>query len=266
MQIADYIEPNWPQPPNVRALSTILMPSFYTTAGHALGLKNDLFSNIFAGFNLAEHVGDSAEHVMANRLLLQQQLALPANIYWLQQTHSSNVINYLFAGEPAQRAAKDAIFANRERSPQAVCAVLTADCLPVLFSDVSGKNIAAVHAGWRGLLGGVLENTVRAMSDRPHTIMAWFAPCIGAEAYTVKQDVKDLFCRQQAAAADCFTRLDKQHYAADLVALAQLRLQAVGVNSFYCSNLCTYSNPQLFYSYRRRNTTGRFASLIWFCA
>ena len=141
---------------------------------------------------------------------------------------------------------------------------MTADCLPVLFCDMRGKAIAAAHAGWRGLLNGVLENTVSAMGDRPHMVMAWLGPAIGPQAFEVGAEVVQAFVAEQAGAAACFTQTDDRHWLADIYALARLRLQMVGVRDIYGGEHCSFSAAEKFYSYRRDGQTGRMASLIWY--
>ena len=247
----NFILPDWPAPAGIKACSTVRYPS---------GVNADSLSEgVFSGLNLGNHVGDKTEHVLANRQLLAKELPQPP--IWLDQVHGTEVVNVLHA-EQGQRA--DAAVAYAADLGPGVCAVMTADCLPVLLCDMRGKAIAAVHAGWRGLLSGVLENAVAAMGDRPHMVMAWLGPAIGPKAFEVGQEVVQAFVSEQAGAVACFTQVDAEHWLADIYALARLRLQMVGVRDIYGGEQCTYTEPDKFYSYRRDGQTGRMAGLIWF--
>ncbi len=242
-----FITPDWPLPEGIRAASTLRYP----------GNADSLSEGVFAGLNLGAHVGDKPAQVAANRQFLCATLALPHAPVWLQQVHGTTVLNVAHA---KQGQAADALVAYGE----GVCAVMTADCLPVLFCDMQGRAVAAAHAGWRGLLGGVLENTVSAMGTRPPLLMAWLGPAIGARAFAVGREVVDAFVDQQADAAHCFVQQDDNHWLADIYALARLRLHMAGVRDIYGGDHCTYTREDQFYSYRRDGQTGRMASLIWY--
>lgn len=236
------LRPAWPAPPGIRAATT-------TRVG---GVSRDTF----AGLNLASHVGDEPADVARNRALLREALALPGEPLWLSQVHGRVVVD---AAQASEGAEADASFSTE---PGVVCAVMTADCLPVLFADRAGGAVAAAHAGWRGLAGGVLEETL-ARFEEPARVMAWLGPAIGPRAFEVGDEVRAAFCEAQAEAEHCFLPNGPGHWLADIYALARLRLGAAGVGEVYGGGRCTYSEPELFYSYRRSRRTGRMASLIW---
>lgn len=236
----DFLVPDWPAPANVHARVT-------TRAGGAS-------TGPWQGLNLASHVGDDPAHVALNRAWLRAQL--PADPLWLEQVHGTDCV----VAESAQTGCTADASVSFE--PWQICAVLTADCLPVLFCTQDGQGVGAAHAGWRGLLAGVLENTVRAMQAPPDQIMAWFGPAIGPQAFEVGDEVRAAFLAHDAACADAFVA-HGQKWLADIYALARLRLQDMGLLSIYGGGLCTVSDAERFYSYRRDGATGRMASLIW---
>lgn len=244
----DWIVPDWPAPANVRALMT-------TRVG---GVSQPPY----ASMNPASHVGDDPAAVSENRRILRQEL--PAEPLWLSQVHGKDVAE---AGQDDEGREADASVA---RVPGTVCAVLTADCLPVLFCDRTGTVVAAAHAGWRGLAGGVLEATVAEMGVAPGEIMAWLGAAIGPEVFEVGEEVRQAFVEQHSLAAVAFRpalpgTLDEapRKWLADIYALARIRLAAIGVTDVFGGGLCTYADAVRFYSYRRDRTTGRMASLIW---
>lgn len=207
----------------------------------------------FKGFNLGNHVGDDPNHVLANRAELARLTG--SRIAWLDQTHSTDVV------EAAPGLVEEAD-ASWTTEPGVACAVMTADCLPVLFCDRAGTRVAAAHAGWRGLAAGILENTVAAMQVPPEELLVWLGPAIGPDAFEVGPEVKEIF--GSIAAADCFKPSARPgHYLADIYQLARLRLQALGIEAIHGGGWCTVSDSVRFYSYRRDGQTGRFASLIW---
>lgn len=212
----------------------------------------------YASFNLGAHVGDDPAAVAANRALLRQQL--PAEPAWLNQVHGIHVVDAAsVAGTPVDA---DASFS---RTPGVVCAVMTADCLPVLFTDRAGSVVAAAHAGWRGLLAGVLEATLAAMACPAHEVLAWCGPAISRDAFEVGSEVRAAFVAHNPAAAAAFSPLPDGKWLADLPGLARQRLLAAGVPDNQCvdSELCTVIEREQFFSYRRDGCTGRMASLIW---
>lgn len=209
----------------------------------------------YARFNLASHVGDDSLAVAANRQLLRR--SLPAEPCWLNQVHGTRVVAAEHA-EPNTDA--DACFS---RSPNLVCAVLTADCLPVLLCAEDGSVVAAAHAGWRGLAAGVLEATVAAMNIPPKKLLAWLGPAIGATAFEVGDEVRAVFCRHDSRAEQAFMANGSGKWLCDLYLLARQRLAAMGVTRVSGGDLCTFSDARRFYSYRRDGVTGRMAALIW---
>jgi YfiH family protein len=237
------IYPHWPAPDRVRAVTT-------TRSG---GVSLPPYDSL----NLAEHVGDASAAVHENRRRLRQQLELPAEPVWLNQVHGTRVVDA--AGCP-QHPTADASFSQRSG---AVCAVMTADCLPVLFCDRGGSAVAAAHAGWRGLAAGVLEATVAALAIEPEQLLVWLGPAIGPAAFEVGAEVRERFVARQASAVSAFVARANGQWLADIYQLARIRLQAAGVNAIYGGGWCTYSDREQFYSFRRDRTTGRTASLIW---
>ena len=235
------IHPDWPAPENVRALMT-------TRTG---GVSNAPWASL----NLGDHVNDDPAHVAANRARLRAHL--PEEPGWLRQIHSARVVE---AGTEADPQA-DACFS---RTPGRVCAVLTADCLPVLFCDRAGRVVAAAHAGWRGLAGGVLEATVAAMAVPPGDILAWMGAAIGPQAFEVGDDVRDAFMVQHPDTAAAFVPQGASgKWLADIYALARIRMAHAGVHAVTGGGRCTFSEADAFFSYRRDGVTGRMASAIW---
>ncbi|QRM19608.1 peptidoglycan editing factor PgeF [Dechloromonas sp. TW-R-39-2] len=239
--MADFLIPDWPAPVNVRALQTTRLGGVSETPWLTL--------------NLGDHVGDAPAHVAANRVILRN--CLPAEPLWLRQVHGITAVDADFG---ANLPEADAAYA---RLPGHVCAVMTADCLPVLFCDKAGTVVAAAHAGWRGLLGGVLENTLAKMAVPPAEILTWFGPAIGPDCFEVGDEVRAAFVLHDAEAAQAFKVSSPGKWLADIYLLARLRLHAAGVLSISGGNLCTVSDAQQFFSYRRDGVTGRMASLIW---
>lgn len=233
-----WLRPEWPAPPGVRALST-------TRAG---GCSEGAWS----GMNLGEHCGDRARHVRYNR----EQLAglLPAAPQWLQQVHGTAVFRH--PGRPGPEPEADALVAF---APGRVCAVLTADCLPVVFCDRSASRVGVAHAGWRGLAGGVLQATINALDCAPESLMAWLGPAIGPTAYEVGADVVAAFPDEfEQGFTPCGDR-----WLMDLYTVARLKLANAGVRAVFGGGLCTYSDPERFFSFRRDGVTGRMATLVW---
>lgn len=229
---------DWPAPSNVKTLVT-------TREG---GFSQGPWSSM----NLSMAVGDDPASVMQNRDLLARHI--PADPPWLTQVHGVDVIENdgIACGSPEG----DAMVAFR---PGRVCSVLTADCLPVLFCSRAGDRVAAAHAGWRGLADGVLEATVRALAIDPSEILAWMGPAIGPQAFEVGQDVVDAFAGE-------FPRgfqPSGERWLLDMYEVARIRLGRVGVSAVYGGGLCTYSDAERWFSFRRDEVTGRMASLVW---
>ena len=238
-----FILPDWPAPANVRAAVT-------TRAG---GVSHAPYDS----FNVATHVGDDPAAVRANRARLRTALALPAEPLWLKQVHGVAVVDAAQGGAEPQA---DGAFAAQ---PGAVCVVLTADCLPVLLCNRAGTKVAALHAGWRGLAGGVIEAGVKAMGVPANELLVWLGPAIGPASFEVGPEVRAAFVQHDAQAALAFRAAREGKYLADLYQLARLRLQRLGVAAVYGGGFCTVTDSARFFSYRRDGVTGRMASLIW---
>jgi polyphenol oxidase len=210
-----------------------------------------------ASLNLGLRSGDAVERVMANRATVQQ--AVGRGIRWLRQVHGTTVID-VDASEDDPPA--DAAWTQHTRT---ACAAMAADCMPLLFCTQDGQRVAAAHAGWRGLSAGVIEATLHALATPTQEILVWMGPCIGPNAFEVGEDVRVAFVRHSSQAQDAF-RARPEHpgkYWCDLYALARMRLQAAGVGGVYGGGYCTYTQADLFFSYRRVQTSGRMAALIW---
>jgi YfiH family protein len=243
----DWLVPAWPAPASVHALST-------TRRG---GVSQDPYATMNLGFaGAARATGDTPETLAANRARLRE--FVPAEPLWLDQVHGVAVAN-----ADARSSIAPAADAAVARTHRVACAVLAADCLPVLLCDRSGTVVATAHAGWRGLAAGIIENAVAAMFVDPGELLAWLGPAIGPQAFEVGADVHSAFCVPDPGAAQCFEPFGSARWRADLFALARRRLHATGVHAIYGGGCCTYSNPERFFSYRRERETGRMATLIW---
>lgn len=237
---------DWPAPKNVRAGTTLRSGPGVSAAP-------------FDRFNLGSNSGDAATAVTENRRRLLPAVGLPAAPCWLRQVHGIDVVR-VDASNCASEAVADACVTDEENLP---LAVLTADCLPVLFSDERGSEVAAAHAGWRGLAAGVLEATVRAMHSSPENLLAWLGPAAGPGAYEIGAEVREAFLAVDSGADIAFSPTRENHWRVDLYALARQRLAKAGVRRIFGGGLCTISDPQRFYSHRRDQRSGRMASLIW---
>ncbi|MFQ5659312.1 MAG: peptidoglycan editing factor PgeF [Gammaproteobacteria bacterium] len=212
----------------------------------------------FDSLNLALLDGDDTGRVLRNRRYLRELLALPDEPVWLQQVHGNRVLT---APLPATRTPADGIYTNKAES---VCAVLTADCVPLLLCHKSGTGIAAVHVGWRGLCRDIIENAIKRFSAPSNRILAWIGPHIGAEHYEVGKKVRNACIDSlSSAASEAFTMSRSGHWFADLNRLVRLNLVKLGVSEIYSCGRCSYREEKDFYSYRRDRETGRMASLIW---
>jgi len=238
-----WMTPDWPAPATVRALST------FRDGGVSEGR--------YASLNLGSHVEDTAVAVGENRRLLRAAAGLPAEPVWLTQVHGVGVRD-LDTDEvlgPADAAVT--------RQPGRVCAILTADCLPVLLAAESGGGVGAAHAGWRGLAAGVIEATVAVMGGSAAGLLAWLGPAIGPGHFEVGTEVRDELLRADPAAEGAFERNARGRYMADLYALAHSRLMRLGVRRIYGGGECTYAAADKYFSHRRDGLTGRQATLIW---
>ena len=214
----------------------------------------------YDSLNLGLHVGDAPELVMANRELLCKQLALTAEPVWLEQVHGTHVLN-LDALSLAPAVDTQIADASYSRTASQVCAIMTADCLPVLLCNQAGTEVAAAHAGWRGLCDGVIEATAAQFSSPMDELIAYLGPAIGPQKFEVGVEVQQAFCTLHPQAAVCFIPSGNK-YLADIIGLAKLRLSLLGINHIYSADICTVSDTDYF-SYRRDKVTGRMASLIW---
>ncbi|GAB6040495.1 peptidoglycan editing factor PgeF [Endothiovibrio diazotrophicus] len=239
----DFLLPNWPAPATVRAAVT-------TRLGGVSARPYD-------SFNLATHVEDDPRAVAVNRARLREALGLPAEPCWLNQIHGTGIVD---AAAAAPGCEADGAFATVSG---VVCVVMTADCLPVLLCDLRGRRVAAVHAGWRGLLDGVVEAAVARLERPGEGLMAWLGPAIGPAAFEVGDEVRDAFLADDPGCVGAFRPSPAGRWLADLYHLACRRLARIGIDEVYGGGLCTYRDAGRFYSYRRDGRTGRMASLIW---
>lgn len=238
-----FLYPAWPAPGNVRALTT-------TRAGGVSDAP-------YASLNLADHVGDDARAVQENRQRLYERASLPAEPLWLNQVHGIDVVEAAHANAGTRA---DGAYTNQTG---VVCAVLTADCLPVFVCDQAGTEVALLHAGWRGLVAGVIEAGLRRFRAPASELLVWFGPAIGASAYEVGADVRDAFVAHERRAAEAFAPKTAGKWTMDIYRLARHRLEGWGVRAIYGGDHCTATQSGLFFSYRRDGATGRMASLIW---
>lgn len=242
---ADLIIPAWPAPANIKAMQTTrhggVSPAPYDT------------------LNLGMHVEDDPLNVARNRQLLNTYV--PTEPVWLNQVHGVAVVD---AGHASCVPDADAAWSQTKR---AVCAVMTADCLPVLFCNREGSVVAAAHAGWRGLCDGVIEATIAAMLVPAESLLAWLGPAIGPRAFEVGAEVRQEFISRQREAEAAFAPVDEGKWLGDIYMLARLRLMRTGVTDIYGGGVdqefCTYTDSERFFSFRRDGRTGRMASLIW---
>lgn len=262
-----WIEADWPAPANVRAL---------TTTRHGLGVSQPPFDHL----NLGARCGDAPEAVAENRRQLAEALGLPSPPRWLRQVHGIGVVRLAPSLSPTPSQPPPSL---RERggdgiepeadaavtaTPGVVLAILTADCLPVVFAARDGSEVAAAHAGWRGLAEGVLEATVAAMRSPADRLLAWLGPAAGPGAYEVGTEVFEAFVSRDAGASAMFAPTRPGHWNVDLYALARRRLAAIGVADVHGGDLCTLSDPARFFSHRRSTHdgsggSGRIATLAW---
>jgi hypothetical protein len=242
-----WLQADWPAPDFIKAGTTLRQ------GGESSGA--------YSSFNLASHVGDEIVAVSQNRSMLN----VPNIPQWLEQTHSTKVV--LLPNDEAIPKA-DAAYTQKENT---VCAVLTADCLPLLITDEQGSCVAAIHAGWRGLCDGIIENTIKKLPVATQSLLVWLGPAIGADVYEVGEEVYDAFTKDDIEAGRAFVPVPSKakgiivtrHWLFDIYALARLRLQRLGITKIYGGDLSTYNDQERFFSYRRQAKTGRMASLIW---
>lgn len=236
-----WLQPDWPAPVNVHSATTL------RTGGVSTGEYTSL--------NPATHVGDNADSVSQNRQIIKMMLNLPSEPIWLNQTHSNCTVKAIATDTPQQA---DASYTNQ---PSVVCAVMTADCLPLLACSLDGSEIAAIHAGWRGLLDGVIDNTINALKNKD--LLVWLGPAIGPECFEVGNEVRAAYIEQSAEYTPAFKQYSQDKWLANIYQLARINLAVLGINKVYGGNFCTVTDKERFYSYRRDQVTGRMATLIW---
>ena len=239
----EWVEPEWPAPRRARVLSTLR--------------PGGVSEGSYASLNLAAHVGDDAARVQQNRRRLHRAAGLPCEPLWLEQVHGCEV------AEVDGRAGMPRADAAFVAGPGRVCAVMTADCLPVVLVDHAGTRIAAAHAGWRGLASGVVEATIAALGGNPADLIAWLGPAIGQGAFEVGPEVRQAFIGRLPGAEMCFERNQQGRFQADLYALARIVLARAGIESVHGGGWCTATDAARFFSYRRDGVTGRMATLAW---
>jgi len=246
MMIARDVEhglvPDWPAPAHVRACVTL------RTGGVSTGP--------YASLNLGTHVGDDPRAVAENRRRVESRLALPSEPRWLEQVHGATVLDL---DRDALAPADGAVTARAG----VVCAVLTADCLPVLLTDRRGTRVGVAHAGWRGLAAGVIENAVAALGTPPAEVLAWLGPAIGPAAFEVGDEVRAGFAAAGFETDSAFVPNASGRWQADLYALARQSLARAGVAAVHGGGACTYADAERFFSHRREAPCGRMASLVW---
>lgn len=233
---------NWPAPSHIGAMTTTRI--------------NGTSKDRYASNNMGLHVGDVPQHVLNNRQRLKEALSLPREPIWLNQTHSTNCIN---VEQTSSRDADAAVSRNIDHP----LAIMTADCMPILLCNQQGTEIAAVHAGWRGLANGIIENTLSKMLSPSNDLLAWIGPCICRQCFEIGNEVYDFFIKRYAFVAPAFDKGDLRMHA-DLSKIAEFILLKQGVKQVSHAQLCTYELDHQFYSYRRDGETGRMATLIWF--
>ena len=274
-----WLAADWPAPDKVRAFTTL-------RSGPGVSVAP------FDRFNLGARCGDEPDAVARNRQTLIEQAGLPAAPNWLRQVHGTQVVRFgaftpsparsgglgraavgsrdpedspsqpppTLAGGGAEEPEADAAVTSDENT---VLAILTADCLPVLFAAADGSEVAAAHAGWRGLAAGVLERTVAEMQTSPDRLIAWLGPAAGPQAYEIGAEVFEAFVSRDPRAGSAFAATRPGHWHVDLYALARLRLADAGVSRVSGGGLCTISDPARFYSHRRDQRSGRMATLVF---
>lgn len=242
-----FIIPDWQVPENIRAVSTC---------------RNGGFSGApYNSLNMGLHVGDSVSAVASNRALLAEHCKLSlADVVWLNQVHSAEVIDVSVHHNQSNVMTADGAFASGVLQP---CVVMTADCLPVLLTDSDGLRVASLHAGWRGLYAGVLSQGVAKFPD-PKKVIAWLGPAIGPSAFEVGQDVFDAFVSQHRMHREAFAvAAEPNKWYADIYLLARQKLNLLGIEEIYGGTRCTYTEEASFFSYRRDGVTGRMATMVW---
>ncbi|OGT31435.1 MAG: multi-copper polyphenol oxidoreductase [Gammaproteobacteria bacterium RIFCSPHIGHO2_12_FULL_35_23] len=240
----EFILPNWPAPNKIKAFSTTRL------GGISLPPYDQL--------NLGLGTGDDPIHVQQNRKILAEKLHLPESPLWMIQTHSNIAVDT--SPSSASPITADARYSNQLKQ---VCVVQTADCLPLLVCNQQGSEVAAIHAGWRGLATGIIENTLQFFTTSTKDLLVWLGPAIGPSKFEVGKEVKAAFCNNNSENLQAFSPLGNDKYLASIYQLATIQLHKLGITQIYGGNFCTFSEEGYFFSYRRNKVTGRMASLIW---
>lgn len=240
--MTEFISAKWPAPKNIKTLVTTR--------------KGGVSAQPWNHLNLATHVNDNPLDVAENRIMLKQQAKLPSEPEWLNQSHSIEAINL---DKDSNREA-DASYATMINK---IATVLTADCLPLLVCNKAGTEVAAIHAGWPGLVKGIIKQSIESMHSKPNDLMVWVGPAISQKNYEVGEEVRQAFCKQNPKAESHFIIKKQNKYLADLPSLAKQQLNQLGIDQIFLSNWCSYDLEDQFFSYRRDGLTGRMASMIW---
>ncbi len=243
-----WLVPDWPAPVNIHAATTL------RTGG--------VSKEPYLSLNPATHVNDLTERVLQNQKIISDMLSLPADPIWLDQIHSNRIVK---AGKTATPQQADASYSSESG---VVCVVMTADCLPLLICSKDGKKIAAIHAGWRGLLSGVISNSISELAGvppiaKPTDLLVWLGPAIGPNCFEIGIEVREAFIEKSKDYEKAFKVKNNGKYLADIYQLAKIELNTLGIINIYGGTYCTMTEKDRFFSYRRDNQTGRMATLIW---
>lgn len=239
------IYPNWPAPKNIFACTSTR--------------KGGISEPPYASLNLGNHVDDNPLYVAQNRQLFYRLAQLPCSPIWLQQTHSTDVLRLESKQSPLINPIADACFT---QDPNVPCTIMTADCLPLLICNQQGTEVAAIHAGWRGLRDGIITETLSHLQSQSHNLLVWLGPAIGPQAFELNNEIRLDFLACNAQNSLAFKQVNSKWFA-DIYALARIELKALGVKHIFGGDYCTFSDEERFFSYRRDGITGRMASTIW---
>lgn len=242
------IMPNWPAPKQIKAVTTTRIGGISTPPFHS--------------FNLAMHVGDDLNDVQKNRNCLINSLNLPSDPAWLNQEHG-NIVADISGLTNHQTINADGSYANLNKLLFSVCAVLTADCLPILICNKQGTEIAALHGGWRGLLEGIIQSGISKFQSRPQELLVWLGPAIGPQKYEIGDEVREQFLTKLINSDKAFKQIGDKKYLMNIYQIARQQFNQLGIDKIYGGDLCTYSDEKQFFSHRRDGQTGRQATLIW---
>jgi len=251
------VEVDWPASSSIRAYYTTRKPAEVEQQNDS---KGETKPEAYASFNLATHVGDEIEHVLNNRDKLSRILKLPSNPCWLEQTHSTEL--HQIQKQNKSLGEMPVADGSYTQLTDKVCCVMTADCLPVLLTNKEETWVAAVHAGWRGLADGILQQAISKSPGTSSDLIAWLGPAISRQYFEVGEEVRQQFLARDERMEKAFTELGRSKYLADLYFIAKTWLLDMGVE-VYGGDFCTYRDYETFYSYRRDGVTGRMASFIW---